>query len=191
MLHVGFLNSSTEYISTTVERVKMRRLIIASLFAFTAFNTFAADTLGPQIKDGDDIIIAGQDFRLADVDAFETGQKCKNGVACGLKAKEALAEIVGAQKVVCKPTGATNRGRVIANCYVGDLNIGTEMIRRGWAVVRPDFARGRSSALCTIEAEAAAEKRGAWAHGFIAPFFVKNPDVKDAPRVSCVSPQNE
>lgn len=153
----------------------------ALLFAGTALSQ---DITYSTVKDGDDVIIAGQDFRLADVDAFELRQNCKDGTPCGAKAREALIEIIGTQRVTCRPTGK-NFDRIIANCFVGDLNIGTEMVRRGWAVVRPDFARGRSSALCTIEAEAAAEKRGAWAHGFVAPFFIKHPDVKTAPRVSC------
>ena len=105
---------------------------------------------------------------------------------CGAKAREALIEIIGTQTVTCKPTGK-NFDRIIANCFVGDLNIGTEMVRRGWAVVHPDFVKGRSDALCAIEAEAAADKRGAWAHGFVSPFIVKHSDVKTAMVVACPS----
>ena len=30
-------------------------------------------------KDGDDLLIAGQDIRLHGIDAFELGQRCTNG----------------------------------------------------------------------------------------------------------------
>lgn len=162
------------------------RLLLTSAIALIAVSAFAADISNATVKDGDDLIISGQDFRLADIDAFETGQECKNGIACGAQAKAALVTIIGMQKITCKPQKVVD-GRIIAHCYAGGTNVGTEMVRQGWALVRPDFAGSRAAALCAIEAEAASAKRGAWAYGFDLPYFQKGGRKKSASEVACPS----
>jgi endonuclease YncB( thermonuclease family) len=60
------------------------------------------------------------------------------------------------------------------------------MVRRGWALVRPDFlVPERAAKLCAIEAEARAQKSGAWAGSFELPYFQKGGQKKTREQVSC------
>ncbi len=140
--------------------------------------------------DGDDIIIEGQDYRLEGVDAFEANQICENLQGqvspCGDQAKAALAAIIDGRSLACVPTGKRHRGRLIANCTAGGLDIEAEMVRSGWAFVRPDFISPQEAArLCAIEAEARAQKAGAWAGRFELPYFQKGGRRKTREQVSC------
>ena len=68
---------------------------------------------GTVVKDGDDIIIDGQDYRFVTVDAFEPDQICSDergaDYDCGTRAKNALQELIGTQSVVCEPLKDTDR----------------------------------------------------------------------------------
>ena len=140
--------------------------------------------------DGDDIIIDGQDYRLEGVDAFEGNQVCRAGDGqaepCGDEARAALAAILAGKQVTCAPTGKRHRNRLIANCRAGGLDIEAELVRSGWAFVRPDFlTAARAGELCAIEAEAKANKAGAWAGAFELPYFQKGGSRKSRDEVSC------
>jgi endonuclease YncB( thermonuclease family) len=144
----------------------------------------------PLALDGDDIIINGQDYRLEGVDALEGDQSCHSAggqiYRCGEQARQALAAIMAGRPVTCVPTGKRHRDRLIANCTAGTLDVEEEIVRRGWAVVRPDFISGDESArLCAIEAEARARKAGAWAGSFELPYFQKGGRRKTRDQVSC------
>lgn len=95
---------------------------------------------------------------------------------CGEEAKKALAKIVDRQTVTCDPTGKKSGNRLVAFCKIGSLNIQEEMVRQGWAFVRPDFAGPRTPALCALEASAAQRKVGLWGRAWTdqdRPYFVK------------------
>jgi endonuclease YncB( thermonuclease family) len=119
--------------------------------------------------DGDDIMLAGQDYRLEAVDAFEDDQTCQSADGssyfCGAEAKMALQAILGGRDVVCTWTGKQHHKRLIANCKAGGLDVEVELVRVGWAHVRTDFIRNkpeRIAELCALEAEARRSKRGMW-----------------------------
>ena len=144
----------------------------------------------PLALDGDDIIIDGQDYRLEGVDAFEGSQTCRTALGqaqtCGEQARSALAAILAGRPVTCVPTGKRHRNRLIANCTAGGLDIEAEIIRSGWAVVRPDFlSAARAQELCVLEDDAKARKAGAWAGAFELPYFQKGGRRKSRDEVSC------
>ena len=140
--------------------------------------------------DGDDIIIDGQDYRLEGVDAFEGDQVCQAPQGqvsrCGDEARAALAAILAGKTLTCVPTGKRHRNRLIANCTAGTLDVQAELVRSGWAFVRPDFlSPARAAALCAVEAEAKARNAGAWAGEFELPYFQKGGRRKSRDEVSC------
>ena len=144
----------------------------------------------PIALDGDDIIINGQDYRLEGVDAFEGNQVCRttDGQAelCGDRASAALAAILAERQVTCTPTGKRHRKRLIANCTAAGLDVEAELVRSGWAFVRPDFlSPARAAELCAVEAEAKARKAGGWAGEFELPYFQKGGRRKSRDEVSC------
>jgi endonuclease YncB( thermonuclease family) len=148
--------------------------------------------------DGDDICIGGQGngctggqhYRLHGVDAFEAGQSCieanGNPYGCGAEAKGALNAIIAERPVWCVPVEMKGR-RWIGNCNAGDLDVEVEMLRSGWAFVRPDFLSAeRAARLCAIEAEARLAKRGMWAGRWHErPYFRKGGTNKTLVEISC------
>ncbi|MBP6013514.1 MAG: thermonuclease family protein [Alphaproteobacteria bacterium] len=141
---------------------------------------------------GDLLTIRGTPFYLRDVDSFELGQTCwmeKRDVGdCGAKAKESLQLLVAGTLVTCIAPNGTKYGGVIAMCMTDKgVDIGEEMVRRGWALVRPDLAGGDAKKLCEIEAEAKKFQRGVWKYRFALPYLYRGEGGKSAQDVSCGS----
>lgn len=140
------------------------RIALSALIALTTSAT-AQSLNGAVAHDGDDIILDGIDFRLQGIDALEEDQSCtdKTGAAvpCGRIAKAELAAVLKGTQVECKPTGQRDGNRVIGQCLASGVSVEHEMVRRGWAFVRPDFAKERTAELCLIERSAAASNLGA------------------------------
>lgn len=170
----------------------LRRFAASGIISIAALLTAEFPAAAEAIAlDGDDLIIDGQDYRLEGIDAFEGSQGCQSASGqihrCGEEAKAALAGVINGRSVACIPTGKRHRNRLIANCTAGDLDIEAEMVRSGWAFVRPDFLSVEDAAqLCAIEAEARARKAGAWAGNFELPYFQKGGQRKTREQVSCL-----
>jgi endonuclease YncB( thermonuclease family) len=134
-------------------------------------------------KDGDDLLIAGQDIRLHGVDAFELGQRCtsSNGQtwACGQAARRKLNQLVAGSEVCCeRMQTAKADDRVVMRCVVRDVDVGQEMVRAGLALDCPRFSQGRYQG---DEAAAQAAHKGAWEGGFDAPWVHKGTSYCCAP----------
>ena len=174
--------------------------IVAAGIAIAALSALAASSARAEAYalDGDDICIdgvgkqctGGEDYRLHGVDAFEARQSCKdaNGrpYGCGAEARKALAAIIAGRPVSCIRV-KRDRDRWIGNCAAGDIDVEAELVRAGWAFVRPDFIEGeREAQLCAIEAEARAAKRGMWAGSWDQrPYFWKGGKRKTLAQMSC------
>ena len=68
-------------------------------------------------------------------------QYCENEYGrpyrCGVMALDELKGMIGSNSISCVPEGVDEENRVLAVCYVGDMNINSRMVRTGWAVARP------------------------------------------------------
>ncbi len=119
-----------------------------------------ADITGPaRVVDGDTLRVRGVKVRLADIDAPERRQTCwraSGEFRCGLRATAVLKAIIGGQEVRCVEKGRDRYRRVLAVCYAGKIDIGGELVRRGWALAY----RRYSMTYIRQEAEARAAKRG-------------------------------
>jgi len=119
--------------------------------------------------DGDSLRKAGQDTRLFGIDAPELHQLCTaqdgKSYACGQEARRALQGLVRGKKLTCRPVDTDRYGRTVAVCRNGDLDIGREMVRQGFAVA---YLR-HSLAYAAEEAEARTAKRGIWQGAFEEP----------------------
>lgn len=154
--------------------IALAALLVCPLLAI-GVNAFA-DTV---VKDGDDIIVDGQDYRFVTADAFEPDQTCKDDKGadydCGARAKTALEEIIGDKSVRCFPA-KPDGNRLIARCLAGDVDLEAALVRAGWAFARRDFRPHdpeRFAELCGIEKEAHEAKRGAWGGRFDIPYVWK------------------
>ena len=120
------------------------------------------------VLDGDTIQINGQRIRLWGIDAFEAAQRCSGpdgDEPCGARATHELDDMIGNHQVVCiyRDTDAYNR--TVALCRVGALDLGASLVRKGLAVAFTRYALDYSP----DEAEARANRVGAWAGSFTSP----------------------
>ena len=90
--------------------------------------------------DGIMLMVNKHKIRLAEVDAPETKQQCQykdtgEFYSCGIKAKEALQELVAGEKVTCCKQKLDIYKRMLATCFVGDINLNQQMISSGNAIL--------------------------------------------------------
>lgn len=142
------------------------------------------------IKDGDDLIIDGQDYGFVTVDAFEPGQTCKDergsDYDCGERARATLSSMIVGEPAECSTVGTAGE-RLLATCIVGDVDLESAMVAEGWAFPRRDFQPHlpeRFAKLCATEAEARDAKRGAWAGTFDIPYVQKR-GRQDLSEIAC------
>jgi endonuclease YncB( thermonuclease family) len=131
----------------------------------------AADLSGvPRIVDGDTLAIGATKVRLEGIDAPETDQVCLNANgdhwACGIEARDQLAEHIGGREIRCSSNDIDAYRRTLATCYFGDEDLNGWMVQRGWALAYVKY----SSAYRQAEEEARTNQRGLWQGAFIAPW---------------------
>ncbi len=88
---------------------------------------------------GDTLAIGGRHIRIADIEAPELSQVCRNSRGrrwrCGRRARRALARLVARRTVACATTGSGATGLPDGRCRVGSkdvaMDIGRELVRSG------------------------------------------------------------
>lgn len=141
--------------------------LVLSLYVFStpgrSIETRSAPLAGhARVIDGDTIEIAGRRIRLEGIDAPETAQRCPHRWSqtwpAGRHAARVLARMIAGQVVSCRRRGRDAYGRLLAACRVGDLELNSEMVRRGlaWAFVR------YSRRYVAVERQARAARVGIW-----------------------------
>jgi len=113
---------------------------------------------------GDSLNVAGTTVRLSGIEAPEQDQRCGSGNRrwrCGAAAGDALSRLIGGRIVSCTLSGNDGKGRPLASCSAGKMEINAELVRRGHVFAESGlFARYAS-----LENEARAAKLGLWATG--------------------------
>ena len=112
------------------------------------------------VVDGDSLWVldpagARVEVRLAEIDSPEGGQPY------GDAARRELRGLVSGKYVRLEPRGTDRYGRTLARVYVADLDVNSEMVRRGAAWVYRKYLHDQR--LPGLEQEARAQKRGLWA----------------------------
>lgn len=120
----------------------------------------------PHVIEGDTVIVDQIRLRLVSMDAFETAQNCtrdSRDYACGFEATQALIKLIANRPVTCTGDERDRYQRPLVVCQIGDLDLGREMVRLGWAVSEPgsDYLRDQETAQ--------AARSGAWAGTFQMP----------------------
>lgn len=171
-------------------RVRLRRLILSVPFALITTSVQASIFVEGEatVRSGDDLTVRGVPFHLIAIDAFELSQQCGNGataIDCGARARDALQEITGKDEVICM-SGAGSPVEP-ARCITKYGYASQEMVRRGWALARPDLAYDATEKkeLCDLEAQAKRLKLGAWRYTFALPYVYRGEKGKPLHDVSC------
>jgi micrococcal nuclease len=95
-------------------------------------------------KDGDDLYVNGVDIRLQGIAAPEDNSRKRD--PGGPEASANLHRIVDGKQVVCQPDGTKTRGRPVATCSIGGVDIGLLQVEQGFARDCPRFSGGRYAA---------------------------------------------
>ena len=123
-----------------------------------------------RITDGDTLSIGPIVVRLNGVDAPEAGQTCQDNTGetwdCGTKAMNRLAELAGTDPVRCTALDRDAYGRVIGQCWVGNVDLGALLVSEGlgWAFVR------YSDVYADLETAARKNQSGIWSSANEAPW---------------------
>lgn len=139
----------------------------------------------PHVIDGDTIEISGTRIRLHGIDAPKSSQTCmRDGQSyrCGLRATQALADLVRGHLVRCDPEGQDQYRRTIARCHTenGNIDIGARLVREGVAVAY----RRYSIEYLADEYIARSAGRGLWAGSFQMPWDYRAETTGEAMRWS-------
>ena len=146
----------------------MKPLLAILLFFFSG--AAAADITGPAyVIDGDTIDISDVRIRLNGIDTPEIEQICRtNGLIwhCGVEATKVMRHLTKGKTVTCIGNTNDRYGRLIANCFVGNLNLNATMVEAGMALAY------RYYSFEYIEQEDLAKetKQGLWSGEFITPW---------------------
>ena len=116
------------------------------------------------VVDGDSLTRRGARFRLLGIDAPEYRQQCQRddrSWACGLAARDALAQLLPGGRAECRGRERDRYDRLLVTCTAGGLDVNAEMVRRGMAVSYGGYQ--------AEEAAARSAKAGLWAGSFERP----------------------
>lgn len=118
------------------------------------------------VVDGDTIYVDQTRLRLLSMDAFESAQYCtrdEKKYACGLEATLALIGLIRDRPMTCTGEKRDRYNRPLVICRIGDLDLGREMVRLGWALSEygTEYRADQESAQ--------AGRLGAWAGTFDRP----------------------
>ena len=136
------------------------------LFSVTAVSDITGSAY---IVDGDTIEINGVHIRLNGIDTPETEQICMaNGVIwyCGIQATKMMRQLTRGNIVTCIGSAKDRYGRLIANCFIGGLNINATMVKAGLALAYRHY----SLEYISQEDFAREARQGLWSGEFVAPW---------------------
>jgi micrococcal nuclease len=134
--------------------VLSRSLVVALLLVTATAATAAPCQRGAWtgqvtfVRDGDTIEVRGSPIRLNGLAAPEWDEPG------GDAAMAAMIELVAGRTLRCELNGERTHDRCVGVCYLEDVDISAEMVRRGVARDCPRFSGGRYR---VIEAQAAAD----------------------------------
>ena len=141
-----------------------------------------------KVVDADTIILNKEKIRLHGIDAPESEQYCyvnKKSWPCGKQATEYLKKLldrVSIRSLHCDISSKDRYGRSIGVCYIGDININSNLVENGWAIAYREYSRDY------IPNEKLASKRkiGVWQGGFVEPWKWRlGVRIREAKKVGC------
>jgi endonuclease YncB( thermonuclease family) len=131
--------------------------LLALLLVLTATSALAEP---PRVLDGDTLELStGERVRLWGIDAVEGDQICqRNGYPwqCGDDGE-----------FICTEVDRDRYGRTVATCSVNGQDIGSAMVRSGWAL---DYERYSGGAYLGEQLDAIQAQRGLWSGSFVPPW---------------------
>ena len=126
-----------------------------------------------RIIDADTIELHGKKIRFSGIDAPEINQLCRNAqnqeYKCGLTASRSLEDLIAQYsglQVTCSQSGKDFFDRVLAECFIGYININSWLVSNGWALAYRKY----SPAYVGEEQSAQESSKGLWQGEFVKPW---------------------
>ena len=147
------------------------RGFLAVLLVFLATSASSEVLRGRALViDGDTLEVRGQRVRIEGIDAFEMAQICVKPDGkrwkCGAAGKSFVERLTRGKTVRCEGMQHDTYGRLIADCTVGDTNIGAAEVKAGLALAFVKYSR----TYVQQERTARAGGLGVWNGSFTAPW---------------------
>ena len=125
-----------------------------------------------KVIDGDTIHIGNNKIRLHGIDAPEQKQTCTiegNEWNCGLDATIFLSNLINRKSVNCRVNDIDQYKRLVAVCFIDNININQIMIISGWAIAYRYYSKD------FIKEEEIAKKNkiGIWRGTFEEPYIYR------------------
>ena len=122
------------------------------------------------IFDADTVILSGERIRLKGIDSPETTQRCldaeQQDYPCGQVSTHALIDKIGISPLTCVGDTRDRYGRLLATCYLDDLEVNAWLVQYGYALAYRKY----STRYVAEEEEAKTLKRGFWSGTFTPPW---------------------
>ncbi|MCG8547189.1 MAG: thermonuclease family protein [Alphaproteobacteria bacterium] len=90
----------------------------------------------PVIIDGDSVVVEGKRVRVWGIDAPEMGTRA------GSRSKSYLRTLIGRNEIRCEDNGQRIQGQIMAQCFIGGVDIGRVMVLSGNAVEWRRYSQG-------------------------------------------------
>jgi endonuclease YncB( thermonuclease family) len=148
----------------------MIRMLLSLLMVMIATAVAAKEITGPaKVIDSTVIEIDGQRLMLFGIDSVMRKQPCRlEGKIwlCWEAAVRNLQILVDQGPATCEVIGEPDPfGRLLARCKINGQSLNEQLVRKGWAVARPN----ETTDYVAAEAAAKKEKLGLWQGQFLMP----------------------
>ena len=124
----------------------------------------------PLVLDADTVILSGERIRLNGIDAPANTQRCldaqQQSYSCEQVATNALIDKIGISPLTCTGDTRDRYTRLLATCYLDDLNVNDWLVEYGYALAYRKY----STRYVAEEEKAKALKRGVWSGTFLPPW---------------------
>lgn len=147
-------------------------LLTVAVIAAPDARSLAGEVVGPaKVKDGDSLVVDGQQIRLQGIDAPEWKQTCRNLTDghewnCGQASAANLRRLVGKKTVTCTVEDIDKYGRSVSMCRAGSIDLNRRQVADGWAYA----FRRYTEVFVPEEVGAQAAKRGMWDSKVVPPW---------------------
>ena len=125
-----------------------------------------------KVIDGDTIHIGNNKIRLHGIDAPEQKQTCSfegNEWNCGQDATFFLSNLINKKSVSCRVNDIDQYKRLVAVCFIDNININQLMIISGWAIAYKYYSKD----FIKEEEIAKQNKIGIWRGSFEEPYIYR------------------
>ena len=151
------------------------KLLFIILFCFVLSTSVQSQKLikgKAKVIDGDTIHIGNNKIRLHGIDAPEQKQTCSfkgNEWKCGQDATFFLSNLINKKSVSCRVNNIDQYKRLVAVCFIDNININQLMIISGWAIAYRYYSKD------FIKEEKIAKKNkiGIWRGTFEEPYIYR------------------